>query len=211
MRSRLILASQSPRRRQLLEQLSPLHGFELMVLKPQDSAAAEALETPLPGEAPQAYVQRVTLAKLRAGLERAEAAGFNHTPVLASDTTVAHANEILGKPANADDARRMLRTLSGQVHEVFTAVAITSDAEASPLLQVSRSEVKFAPLTEAWIDWVIATGEPMDKAGAYAIQGHAGVQIEWVQGSPSGIMGLPLFETHILLKRALAGAAEPCT
>jgi septum formation protein len=102
MRSRLILASQSPRRRQLLEQLSPAYGFELIVLKPEDTVAAEALEIPLPGEAPLAYVQRVTLAKLRAGLERAEAAGFRHTPVLASDTTVAHSHEILGKPADAD-------------------------------------------------------------------------------------------------------------
>jgi septum formation protein len=201
---RLVLASQSPRRRQLLEQLAPQLPFELVVLKPAPEENAEALEQPLAAELPQDYVQRVTLLKLQAGLARARAHGLGGLPVLASDTTVALGNEILGKPTDAADARRMLRALSGEVHTVLTAVALASDSQDSPLLQVSVSSVKFAHLTADWIDWVIATGEPMDKAGAYAIQGHAGAQIEWVHGSPSGIMGLPLFETQTLLQQVFA-------
>jgi septum formation protein len=123
--------------------------------------------------------------------------------VLASDTTVAFNHEIFGKPVNAADAQRMLLQLSGQTHEVLTAVAVARTPNERPLCCLSRSEVRFAPLAEAWIQWVISTQEPMDKAGAYAIQGHAGAQIEWVRGSPSGIMGLPLFETQTLLQQIL--------
>jgi septum formation protein len=203
MSRRLILASQSPRRKQLLEQLSPSLGFELVVLKPSAQEDAESLEVPLPNENPSAYVERVTKAKLHAGLRRAQAHGLEGVPVLASDTTVAFDHEIFGKPVNAADAQRMLLQLSGQTHEVLTAVAVARTPNEQPLCCLSRSEVRFAPLSEAWIQWVISTQEPMDKAGAYAIQGHAGAQIEWVRGSPSGIMGLPLFETQTLLQQIL--------
>ncbi len=203
MSRRLILASQSPRRKQLLEQLSPSLGFELVVLKPSSQEDAESLEIPLPNENPSAYVERVTKAKLHAGLRRAQAHGLEGVPVLASDTTVAYNHEIFGKPVNAADAQRMLLQLSGQTHEVLTAVAVARTPNERPLCCLSRSEVRFAPLAEAWIQWVISTQEPMDKAGAYAIQGHAAAQIEWVRGSPSGIMGLPLFETQTLLQQIL--------
>ncbi|MGA0882888.1 MAG: Maf family protein [Burkholderiaceae bacterium] len=203
MSRRLILASQSPRRKQLLEQLAPSLDFELSVLKPSMEEDAESLEIPLPNENPSAYVERVTKAKLHAGLRRAQAHGLEGVPVLASDTTVAFNNEIFGKPVNAADAQRMLLQLSGQTHEVLTAVAVARTPNERPLCCLSRSEVWFAPLSEAWIQWVISTQEPMDKAGAYAIQGHAGAQIEWVRGSPSGIMGLPLFETQTLLQQIL--------
>ncbi len=200
MPQRLILASQSPRRKQLLEQLAPLMGLEVVVLKPDAAEDAEALEIPKDSEDPRAYVERVTRAKLSAGLSRAQRHHLEQLPVLASDTTVALGGEIFGKPADAADAMRMLRRLSGQVHEVLTAVAVASRADEAPLLCLSTSQVKFAPLSEAWMEWVVQTGEPMDKAGGYAIQGHAGAQIEWVRGSPSGIMGLPLYETQTLLQ-----------
>jgi septum formation protein len=203
MSRRLILASQSPRRKQLLEQLAPSLDFELLVLKPSMEEDAESLEIPLPNENPSAYVERVTKAKLHAGLPRAQAHGLEGVPVLASDTTVAFNHEIFGKPVNAADAQRMLLQLSGQTHEVLTAVAVARTPNERPLCCLSRSEVKFALLSEAWIQWVISTQEPMDKAGAYAIQGHAAAQIEWVRGSPSGIMGLPLFETQTLLQQIL--------
>lgn len=206
MPARLVLASQSPRRKQLLEQLASSLGFELIQLSPnsqREQESAEALEAPVPGEQPRDYVLRVTRAKLQAGLRRAQAAGLEGTPVLASDTTVALGDEIFGKPRDAADARRMLLALSDQTHQVFTAVAVSAQAQSPPLMRLSVSEVRLAGLSTDWIDWVIGTGEPMDKAGAYAIQGHAAAQIEWVRGSPSGIMGLPLYETRLLLQQML--------
>jgi septum formation protein len=167
-------------------------------------------------EDPLDYVQRVTRLKAEAGWQRMMrwAAGGPVIPVLVSDTTVALGDRILGKPCSVDEARAMLRLLSGQAHQVHTAVGLAvpagwvagvgcSDGEAGLTFEyaqvVSSSDVKFGELTEDWIDWVVSTGEPMDKAGAYAIQGHAAGVIEWVRGSPSGVMGLPLFETRQLL------------
>ncbi len=252
------LASQSPRRRQLLEQLSASMGFQVKLLAPEPSEDAETLEVAFPNEHPKDYVQRVTELKLQAGIARlgqrdGEVKGANGptatTPprattewpaavtepsiVLASDTTVALDDEIFGKPLDADDVRRMLKRLSGRGHWVHTGVAIAWLAIGSMASHgnlkakqvgetmgsmnvehaarnwqfkqaLSSSKVHFADLTDTWIDWVIQTGEPMDKAGAYAIQGHAASVISRVEGSPTGIMGLPLHETSELLRLALA-------
>ncbi|MGA1155896.1 MAG: Maf family protein [Burkholderiaceae bacterium] len=203
----IALASQSPRRRQLLEQLGASMGFEVVVLAPDADEDAEALEQVLPGERPQDYVQRVTLLKLEAGIARLRkryAGNQQAWPILASDTTVALSDEILGKPEDAKDARRMLKSLSGRSHWVHTAVAIAfGPGEQQVVKALSSSKVEFAELSEAWIDWVIQTGEPMDKAGAYAIQGHAGSMIKRIEGSPTGIMGLPLHETRQLLAQVI--------
>ncbi len=214
------LASQSPRRKQLLEQLGRELDFEVQVLGAGPDEDAEGLEAVHVGEKPLDYVQRVTHLKAEAGWRRMLrwVAGGSYSPVLVSDTTVALGDRILGKPVSTDEARNMLRLLSGQVHQVHTAVGLAvpvgsstdvdaahgqSDSSFDYVQVVSSSDVKFGELTDDWIDWVIATGEPMDKAGAYAIQGHAASVIEWVRGSPSGVMGLPLFETRKLLQSHL--------
>ena len=215
---KLGLASQSPRRKQLLEQLVQEFGWTVMVLGPSPGEDTEALEQVLPSEDPLNYVRRVTGLKAHAGWARLEQAALEPMPVLVSDTTVALGDRILGKPGSVDEAKAMLRLLSGQVHQVHTAVglAVSAGSDASvgcgdgePGLAfeyaqvVSSSDVKFSELSDHWIDWVVSTGEPMDKAGAYAIQGHAASVIEWVRGSPSGVMGLPLFETRQLLSGLL--------
>lgn len=188
------LASQSPRRRQLLEQL----GVSYALLLPDASEDAEGLEAVLPNEAPKAYVQRVTQLKLDAALLRLKRRGLPAAPVLCSDTTVALGREILGKPANDADAKRMLTALSGQQHRVLTAVAVGTPRKRVQAL--SQSLVRFAPLTPAQIRSYVASAEPMGKAGAYAVQGRAAAFIEHMSGSYSGIMGLPMFETAQLLR-----------
>jgi septum formation protein len=194
--------------------------FAVQVLGPEPDEDAEGLEAVHVGENPMDYVQRVTHLKAEAGWRRMLrcVAGVPVVPVVASDTTVALGDQILGKPGSADEARKTLRSLSGRVHQVHTAVglavpvgsAVRSDAvhgQSNSIFDyvqvVSSSDVKFGELTDDWIDWVIATGEPMDKSGAYAIQGHAASVIECVRGSPSGVMGLPLFETRELLLKNL--------
>jgi len=218
----VVLASQSPRRRYLLEQLGAEMGFQVQVLVPESSEDAESLERVEPGELPLDYVTRVTHLKARAGWQRMRRWVADRTlslaPVLVSDTTVVLGDEILGKPASAEEARNMLRSLSGRVHQVHTAVGLALPGGSNAGVDsvgdqpnslfdyvqvISSSDVKFGGLTDGWIDWVIATGEPMDKAGAYAIQGHAASVVEWVRGSPSGVMGLPLFETRKLLQSHL--------
>ncbi len=217
----VVLASQSPRRKQLLEQLGRELDFEVQVLGAGPDEDAERLEAVHVGEKPLDYVQRVTHLKAEAGWRRMlrRTDGGLELPVLVGDTTVALGNEILGKPHSTEEARSMLRSLSGRVHQVHTAVGLAvlggfdiggdsvGDQPNSlfDYVQVtSSSDVKFDNLTDDWIDWVVATGEPMDKAGAYAIQGHAASMIEWVRGSPSGVMGLPLFETRQLVQSYLA-------
>ena len=188
------LASQSPRRRQLLEQLGV--AYELLLPDPQEDA--EALEVVLPNEAPLTYVQRVTQLKLDAALQRLQQRGLPMAPVLCSDTTVALGREILGKPADAKDAARMLGQLAGKTHRVLTAVALgTADKRVQA---VSSSRVTFAPMSPVQIDAYVATGEPMGKAGAYAVQGRVAAHIARLSGSYTGIMGLPLFETAQLLR-----------
>jgi septum formation protein len=188
----LVLASQSPRRRELLEQL----GIPLAV------RPANTDESVLPGEDARAYVLRVAREKARA------VAG---DLVLAADTAVVLRGEVLGKPRDADDARRMLRALSGTVHEVLTGVCVRRSAPApAPALEldaVVATEVRFAPLSDGEVDWYVATGEPLDKAGAYAIQGAGGAFVLRVDGSVSNVVGLPLAETADLLRRA--GLALP--
>ena len=194
------LASQSPRRRQLLEQL----GVRYELLLAEDTEEAEALEVVLPNEAPRAYVQRVTLLKLEAALARMKCRGLPLAPVLCSDTTVALGKTILGKPDDAKHAAQILGALSRQTHRVLTSVAMGTLSKAGKPLKteqaLSVSNVRFAQLTRTQIQSYVASGEPMGKAGAYAVQGRAAAYIEHISGSYSGIMGLPMFETAQLLR-----------
>jgi septum formation protein len=190
------LASQSPRRRQLLEQL----GVRYELLLPHAHEDSEALEAVHPGEAPAAYVQRVTGLKLDAAIARRAARGLPPAPILCSDTTVALGRTIYGKPEDARDAARMLRELAGHTHRVLTAVAV--QAGRRRLAALSDSRVTFAALTPAQVRAYVASGEPMGKAGAYAVQGRAAAHIARIAGSYTGIMGLPLHETAGLLRAA---------
>lgn len=190
------LASQSPRRRQLLEQL----GVRYELLLPEDHEDSEALEEVRGGEAPAAYVQRVTGLKLDAAVARMKRRGLQAAPVLCSDTTVALGRTIYGKPQDAKDAARMLRELAGHTHRVLTAVAV--QAGKRRLDALSDSRVTFAAMTAAQVRDYVGTGEPMGKAGAYAVQGRAAAHIARIAGSYTGIMGLPLFETARLLQAA---------
>ncbi len=196
----IYLASQSPRRLQLLEQW----GVRCELLLPDDDEGAEALEAVLPGEAPGPYVRRVTALKLTASLARLRRRGLPVAPVLCADTTVALGRRILGKPADAAEARRMLTDLSGQRHRVLTAVAVGRPGTRQDRVwqAVSTSTVHFAELSPARIRRYVATGEPMGKAGAYAIQGRAALWIDHISGSYSGIMGLPAHETAQVLAQA---------
>ena len=192
----IYLASQSPRRRQLLDQLGVAH----QLLLPDAHEDAEALEAVLPGERPVDYVQRVTALKLAAARQRLTARKLPPAPILCADTTVALGRRILGKPADAYEARAMLRALSGRSHQVHTAVALASGRRTWAAL--SSSKVRFAPLDDALIEAYIASGQPFGKAGAYAVQSQLAGWISHVAGSYSAIMGLPLFETAQLLKKA---------
>jgi septum formation protein len=184
----IYLASGSPRRRELLQQI----GVSFQVI------GADLDETALQGESALAYVSRLAQAKAAVGWERSRASG--DAPVLAADTAVVLDGRILGKPKGLDDAMAMLLELSGRTHEVLTAVALRSRSGIEG--KVSRSTVTFRPIdpSEARAYW--ETGEPSDKAGAYAIQGYAAIFIADLKGSYSGVMGLPLFETAALLEAA---------
>jgi septum formation protein len=188
------LASQSPRRQALLDQI----GVTYKVLLPTDAEAAEALEAVLPQESALRYVKRVTRLKMLAALEQIQLQSLEAAPVLCADTTVVVDGHILGKPANESEATQMLSLLSGKTHQVLTAVAIGHNQDIH--LAMSRSRVKFASMTAADIHDYVASQEPMGKAGAYAIQGRASAFISHTSGSYSGIMGLPLYETSQLLK-----------
>jgi septum formation protein len=190
----IYLASQSPRRRQLLEQMGVRHEL----LLPDPGEDTESIEEAVPGEAPARYVVRVTGLKLDAALARMKRRGLPPAPVLCSDTTVARGRTIYGKPADAKDAARMLRELSGRTHRVLTAVAVQSGRKRQEALSDSR--VTFAAMTPAQIKSYVEGGEPMGKAGAYAVQGRASAYISHISGSYSGIMGLPMHETAQLLR-----------
>ncbi|MDR3453969.1 MAG: Maf family protein [Rhodoferax sp.] len=190
----IYLASQSPRRRQLLEQMDV--RFELLL--PDAGEDAEAIEAVLPGEAPATYVKRVTGLKLDAAVARLKRRGLPPAPILCSDTTVALGRTIYGKPEDERDARRMLRELSGATLRVLTAIAAQQGQKR--LAALSDSRVTFAALTPAQIRRYVASGEPLGKAGAYAVQGRAATFITHISGSYSGIMGLPMFETAQLLE-----------
>ena len=190
----IYLASQSPRRRQLLEQL----GVAYQLLLPDLDEDSEALEAVHANEAPAAYVERVTQLKLDAALLRLKRRGLPAAAILCSDTTVACGRTIFGKPADETDACHMLSELSGRTHRVLTAVALGSARKRAQVLSISR--VTFASLTAAQIRHYVSSGEPMGKAGAYAVQGRAAAFISHLSGSYSGIMGLPMYETAALLR-----------
>ncbi len=197
----IYLASQSPRRSQLLQQIGVTHRM----LPAGDEEDAEALEALVPGELPDVYVQRVTRLKLAAACRRLAQRGLPPAPVLCADTTVALGRRILGKPADAAEATDMLRRLSGRTHRVLTAVAVHDGRRSRAALQVSH--VRFAAMPEAAIAAYVASGEPFGKAGAYAIQGAVAAWVAHIDGSHSGIMGLPLHESALLLRAA--GVAVP--
>ena len=190
----IYLASQSPRRSQLLSQL----GVEHRLLLPDASEDSEALEVVLPGEAPLDYVQRVTGLKLQAALARLQRLQWPLAPVLCADTTVALGRTILGKPQDAVHASQMLKQLAGRSHRVMTAIALGDGTRIVRECSVSR--VRFAALSDPQRAAYVASGEPMGKAGAYAVQGLAAAFIQRIEGSYSGIMGLPLFETAQALR-----------
>jgi septum formation protein len=184
---RLILASQSPRRAELLKAA----GIEFDLMPP------DVDETVHDGESPERYARRVADAKACGALARSHG-----RPVLAADTVVVVDGQILGKPADAEDARRMLRLLSGRRHEVLTAVSVSlggPDDVCPAASGVERTTVEFAPLSDAEIGWYVGTGEPMDKAGAYAIQGLASRFVTRIDGSYSNVVGLPIALVYKLL------------
>lgn len=194
----VILASQSPRRAELLRQM----GVPFEVVIPADLHAAEALEAVITGEDPLTYVERVSRAK--AQMMRQQVAENHahpmqlHRPILCADTTVALGNEILGKPQDAQDAFEMLKKLSGQTHQVHTAIALAKDDEV--WAQVVSSNVHFCTLSDALIHQYIESGEPFGKAGAYAIQGLGACFVAHLDGSFSSVKGLPVFEVAQLLR-----------
>lgn len=190
----IYLASQSPRRRQLLEQLGVHHEL----LLPDADEDTEALEAVLPKEAPAAYVKRVTQLKLDAALQRLKRRALPTAPVLCSDTTVALGRSIYGKPVDAADAVRMLGELSNRTHRVLTAVALGTQRKRQQV--VCESRVTLAELSPRQMQAYVASQEPLGKAGGYAVQGRAAAFISHMSGSYSGIMGLPLFETAQLLR-----------
>ena len=181
-------------------------GVRFEMLLPSPDEDSESIETPLSQEKARPYVERVTLAKSAAALSRWKKSGLPWAPILCADTTVSLPNypdgEILGKPVDAEDATRILTMLSGKIHEVLSSVAVTVSPDEKPIQLVQVSEVQFADLSTEQIDAYIASGEPFGKAGAYGIQGLGGAFIPSIQGSYSGIMGLPIYETKLLLDRA---------
>jgi septum formation protein len=195
MPSFIYLASQSPRRAQLLDLLGVRHEL----LLPGADEDTEGIEVAIKNEAAHAYVQRVTGLKLDAALARMKRRKLPAAPVLCSDTTVAMGRTLYAKPQDDKDAARMLGELAGHTHRVLTAVAV--QAGRKRMSAVSVSKVQFAPMSRAQIKAYVASGEPMGKAGAYAIQGRAAAHIAHISGSYSGIMGLPMFETAALLRQ----------
>lgn len=188
---RIYLASRSPRRRELLHQI----GVEFDTLL----SDVEVDETPWPDEVPRHYVERVTRAKAEFGLHLLQERDLPLRPILSADTTLEFAGQIIGKPRDAADAAAILHRLSGQTHQVLTGVAVHHLERTEFVLSVS--EVRFRVLDEHEIRHYVLSGEPMDKAGAYGIQGKAGLFVDYMSGSYSGVMGLPVCETGELLKR----------
>ena len=195
--SRIYLASRSPRRRELLAQLGIDH--EVLTQRIKAERGPDVNEDPLPGEAPRDYVMRVCLDKVESGWQRVVQRKLPLRGVLAADTTVCIGDEILGTPADAAEAVAFLERLSGREHEVLTAIAFRFGERMES--ELSATLVRFRELGRAEIERYVATGEPMDKAGAYGIQGRAGAFVSEIRGSYSGVMGLPLYETTLLLRR----------
>lgn len=195
--SRIYLASRSPRRRELLHQIHI--NFEILLFRTGLREDLDVNEDVLAGESPEDYVQRIARAKALAGVERVGSRRLMPHPVLSADTAIELDGQVIGKPENAAHAEHILARLSGRAHQVLTAVALADPENAEHLLCVSQ--VRFRPLDPAEIRRYASTGEPIDKAGAYAIQGRAGMFISEMHGSYSGIMGLPLYETALLLAK----------
>ena len=195
---KIYLASKSPRRRELLRQVGV--EFDILSLRSDPARGADVSEDERPGETPLDYVARVAREKGAFAWNVLHLRRQPLRPVLSADTTVSIDGQILGKPANADEAAAMLERLSGRTHQVLTAVALHHTDFTEQLTQVSS--VRFATLSPATIKAYCATPEPYDKAGAYGVQGLAALFIEHIDGSHSGIMGLPLYETARLLRMA---------
>ena len=197
---RIYLASQSPRRRELLAQIGI--RFDLLLFRSGAREDNETNEDPLPGEAPEPYALRVAAAKARHGAALLQLRRLPPRPVLAADTTLDLDGEIIGKPESDAHAEAILARLAGRTHRVLTAIAMAHRSNEGERLEqrLSVSEVRFRPLTAAEIHRYVASGEPRDKAGAYGIQGRAAMFVEEIRGSHSGIVGLPLCETALLLR-----------
>ena len=195
---KIYLASKSPRRRELLRQVGV--EFELLMLRSDPARGVDVSEDVLPGEDPHAYVARVAREKGAFAWNILQQRRQPLRPVLTADTTVTIDGEILGKPTDNKEAIAMLERLSGRTHQVLTSVAVHSERITEQVTQVSN--VRFATLTPAQIQAYCATPEPYDKAGGYGIQGLAALFVEHIEGSHSGIMGLPIFETARLLRKA---------
>jgi len=199
----LYLASQSPRRQSILKDL----GVQFELLLPTEDEDAESLELVIPHERSLDYVSRVTLAKLDAAVIRLKKRQLPWYPILCADTTVSipllGEDLILGKPQNNTHALEILEQLNHQCHQVHTTIAVQIHPESSPEILVSTSNVYFANNSSDKLNAYIATGEPMGKAGAYAIQGIGSSLIQKIEGSHSSIMGLPVYETCLLLDKAL--------
>jgi nucleoside triphosphate pyrophosphatase len=193
----IYLASRSSRRRELLKQIGV--SFEVLLLREGAQRAADFDETPLAGESPADYAVRVARIKAQAGWSRLEQRRLMRFPVLSADTAVALGNTIFGKPADREQAAACLRALSGRSHDVHTAVAIMFEGQLE--LALSSTQVQMRELDDQEIRQYVSSGEALDKAGAYAIQGRGAAFIRSINGSYSGVMGLPLFETYQLLAK----------
>lgn len=192
---RIYLASQSPRRRELLKQIGV--AFDVLALRAV-AGRMDVIEVPRAGEAAPDFAQRMAGEKAACGWRAVDARRLLRFPVLGADTVVELDGAILGKPADRTEAEAMLRRLSGREHQVHTAVAVQHEARLE--LRLSSSRVRLAALDAASIARYLETGEYLGKAGAYGIQGRAGAFVEHIDGSYSGIMGLPLYDTAVLLR-----------
>ncbi len=201
--TRIHLASKSPRRQELLRQVGV--DFDVLGLRSAPGRPPDVVEEAKDGEPARHYVERISRTKASVGWDRVGRRGLPQNPVLGADTEVVLDDRVLGKPADAAAAAQMLAALSGRWHEVLTGVALRHHDDVAFALSVSR--VRFATLSRADVARYVDTGEWQDKAGGYAIQGRAAAFIERIEGSYSGVMGLPLFETVSLLRRA--GIAVP--
>ena len=193
----IYLASRSPRRRDLLKQIGI--DFELLLLRSDPRRGVDVDETPQPDEAPRAYAVRIARAKAEAGVRALSMRGLRHKPVLAADTTVMLGEHIIGKPESREHAAQILTALSGREHQVVSVVAVAYRDQLDE--RVSVSSVWFRAISAQEVRRYIDTGEPLDKAGAYGIQGRAAAFVTRIEGSYSGIMGLPLAETTELMQK----------
>ncbi|HTP47815.1 MAG TPA: Maf family protein [Casimicrobiaceae bacterium] len=196
-RPSVYLASKSPRRQELLRQLGV--EFEPLLLREAPGRRRDVVEAPRKDEPPLEYVKRIARTKAAVGWHRMGRRGLAPKPVIAADTEVILDGTVVGKPADAADAVRVLSSLSARTHDVITAVAVRWQAQLT--LAVSTSRVTFRAMSTDELERYVATGEPSDKAGGYAIQGKAAAFVRHLEGSYSGVMGLPLFETAEILAR----------